>query len=68
MQFFSGGICGCEKIKGGPLFSCFIAFLWPNFSKSFQVFEGFEVRLPPPLSLTAVCIYDLFGASLDNLF
>jgi hypothetical protein len=40
---------------GGPLFPCFIAFLWPNISKSFEAVH--EVSQPPgPLSPT-VCIY-----------
>ncbi len=42
---------GCEKIKGDPLSSCFIVFLWQNISKSFEGVH--EVPSPPPF-----CIYD----------
>ena len=36
-KFFWGGYLGFwENLGGGPLFSCFIAFLWSNFSKSFE--------------------------------
>ena len=49
---FEGGTWGCEKIwGGGPLFSCLIAFLWSNFSKSF---EG--VHEEHPLFKTKNCI------------
>jgi hypothetical protein len=37
-KFFLGGTWDCEIIwgGGGPLFLCFITFLKPNFSKSFE--------------------------------
>ena len=46
----------CENLGGGPLFSCFIAFLFYNFSKSFEGVH--EVPPPPPLcaSMNVNCV------------
>ena len=36
-KFFWGGYLELwENLEGCPLFSCFIAFVWPNFYKSFE--------------------------------
>jgi len=54
-KFFWGGYWELWENLGGPLFPCFIAFLWTNISKSFEAVH--EVSQPPgPLSPT-VCIY-----------
>ena len=47
-----------ENLGGGPLFSCFIAFLCYNFSKSF---EGVH-EVPPLLPLCA----SMFRAVFSN--
>ena len=45
-KFFWGRYMGLwENLGGGPLFPCFIAFLWYNFSKSFK---GVHEVPPPP--------------------
>jgi hypothetical protein len=45
-KFFWGWYLGLlENLGGGPLFLCFIAFLWINFLKSF---EGVRDVPPPP--------------------
>ncbi len=50
-QFFLRGYLGLwENLGWGTLFSCFIAFLWSNFSKSS---EGVHEVSPPPLPLCA---------------
>ncbi len=50
------GYTGFWKNMGGSSFSCFIEFLWPNFSKSFEGEHGVP---PPPLSSPPpVCTYE----------
>ena len=56
--FLKGVLWVVIKLRRGPLFSCFIAFLWSNFSKYFEGVH--EVPPPPP----PVCIYDYSPPSI----
>ncbi len=50
-NFFEGRTRGCEKIRGegGPLLTCFIAFLWPNFKSLLKGYmRSAPLRPPPP--------------------
>ena len=62
-QSFSNSFEGCEKIWGGPLFPCIIAFLWSNFLKSY---EG--VHVVPPFPPLPVCIYGHMPVKLVSTF
>ncbi len=51
-NYYEGGTWGCEKMwEGGPLFSCFMAFLWSNFWNSFEGVHEVPPLLPPCVHL-----------------
>ncbi len=57
---FEGVLGIVRKYKGGPLFSCFSAFLWPNFKKSFRGF----MRCPLPPCTHLCCTWIHWSRSL----
>jgi hypothetical protein len=59
-KFFWMGYWGLwENLAGDPLFSCFIAFVWPNFLKSFERVRtwGAPVILLPPSPFVHLSIF-----------